>query len=254
MTSSERIEGSFGRYQLRSRLGVGGFAEVFRGHDPGLDADVAIKVLFAHLANEPEMRRRFVDEARILRRIDSNHVIRVFDIGEHEDGRPYFVMELAAGGSLAGRLSAAIDRSSLEQLIAGLAEGLGALHSGSLIHRDIKPENLLIVSPDRVVGTQVRSGLLASDERVVISDLGLVRDHSRTEAGRTLIGGSLHYSAPEQMIEGGQVGPATDVYASSAVLWRVLSGQDPPAAGGSLDVLGQVPAPWRPLLDRKSVV
>ena len=94
-----------GRLERVERLGVGGFATVWLYHDYELDSDVAVKALAENWSQRLDVRERFLEEARILRRADSDHIVRVYDIGE-VDGTPYFVMSYADRGSLAGLLEA----------------------------------------------------------------------------------------------------------------------------------------------------
>src|SRR6185437_8713803 len=91
-------------YRMRVRLGAGGMAEVFRAEDTRLGRDVAIKVLRPELATDPVFRDRFEAEARAAARLSHRNVVAVYDVGEDARGRPFIVMELVAGGSLAERL------------------------------------------------------------------------------------------------------------------------------------------------------
>ena len=95
-----------GPYRVERVLGTGAFATVWLARDEGLDAHVAIKVLAENWALDEEVRRRFTEEARILWRAASDHIVRVHTIGELEDGRPYFAMDYADRGSLAERMAA----------------------------------------------------------------------------------------------------------------------------------------------------
>src|SRR5437879_6755390 len=95
---------SVGRYLIERVLGSGAFATVLLGHDDQLQAPVAIKVLAGSLLDDLDVRNRFLEEARILRRADSERLVRVHDIGELPDGRPYFVMSYADRGTLADRM------------------------------------------------------------------------------------------------------------------------------------------------------
>src|ERR1043165_2435952 len=122
-----------GRYEVRHEIGRGGFAVVVHAWDEDLNSAVAIKILhqeFAH--DENDIQQRFLDEGRLLRRIRSPNVVTIHDIGRLEDGRPYFVMDFADGGTLAGRLSrkpfsSKQDRRSLAALVDALADGLSAI-------------------------------------------------------------------------------------------------------------------------------
>ncbi|MBO0841968.1 MAG: protein kinase, partial [Nocardioides sp.] len=93
-----------GRYVVQRRLGAGGFATVWLAYDEKLDSNVAIKVLADNWASDPGVARRFIDEGRYLRRVESQHVVSVYDAGELADGRPYLVMTYADQGTLADRL------------------------------------------------------------------------------------------------------------------------------------------------------
>src|SRR5689334_23897641 len=95
-----------GRYRVERRLGAGAFATVWLAEDETLESMVAIKVLADNWAHHPDVRARFEQEAQVLRRADSERLVRVHDFGELPDGRPYQVMTYAAGGTLADRLEA----------------------------------------------------------------------------------------------------------------------------------------------------
>ena len=127
------------------RIGAGGFATVWLYHDDELASDVAVKALADNWAQRLDIRDRFLEEARILRRADSDHVVRVYDIGE-VDGTPYFVMSYADRGSLAALLEGGqpLPIEQAVDLVEQAAAGLAVLHRQGVIHRDIKPQNLLL--------------------------------------------------------------------------------------------------------------
>jgi len=240
VSAQPRIPTRIGRYEVQGVVGVGGFAIVLRGWDRELDAPVAIKVLLEELADDVDLRERFVREARLLRRIRDEHVVTVHDLGELPDGRPWFVLDYADRGTLADRLTGAraARRPSSEcaTLVDALASGLGALHVSGIVHRDVKPGNLLVRSrvpgarPVTAAGadaTQVDRGLIALDEIVMVGDLGLAKD-VRGGDRPSVLGGTPGYQAPEQLVAESPVGPAADVYAATAVLWRVIIGTEPP--------------------------
>jgi serine/threonine protein kinase len=200
-----------GRLTQVERLGVGGFASVWLYRDDELQSDVAVKALADNWAQRLDIRDRFLEEARILRRADSDYVVRVYDLGEVE-GTPYFVMSYADQGTLAnlierkGRLP--LDRTL--SVVAQAGAGLSVLHGQGTIHRDVKPANLLL----RTDG---------SGTRVMVADLGVAKAMMHA-SGLTHVVGTPAYMAPEQATGGG-VDARADVYALAAVTYHLLTGQ-----------------------------
>ncbi len=273
---------SIGRYELSSTLGVGGFATVHRAYDPALDGDVAVKVLLPQFVDNGDIRHRFLQEAVLLRRVDSPNLVRVYDIGEldgagnavatsdtartnsmasaqstvlaeqagQSSGRPFFVMELADGGVLSERHRGPVDQRSMLAVVDALAGGLGALHDANIVHRDIKPDNLLIAGSTKSETTQIGGSLLADGERLLIGDLGLAKDHDRTSVGPTVSGGTPFYRPPEQMTPGAVITPAADIYSATGVLWFLLTGTHPPETQSVPAQLTAMPAAWQPILQR----
>jgi serine/threonine protein kinase len=200
-----------GRLRQVERLGVGGFASVWLYRDDELQSDVAVKALADNWAQRLDIRDRFLQEARILRRADSDHVVRVYDVGEVE-GTPYFVMSYADRGTVANLLerehSISLDRTL--DLIAQAGAGLAVLHAQGSIHRDIKPANLLL----RTDGP---------GQRVMVADLGVAKAMLHA-SGLTHVVGTPAYMAPEQATGGG-VDERADVYALAAVAYQLLTGR-----------------------------
>lgn len=130
-----------GRYVVAQRLGSGGFATVYRAEDPILEFPVAVKVLSDQAANDPDLRARFINEARVMRRINSARIATVYDIAELPDGRPYLVMQLAGRGTLSDRLGevrATGQPATVADLLAvvrGLGDALSVVHDAGEIGR-----------------------------------------------------------------------------------------------------------------------
>jgi serine/threonine protein kinase len=213
---------------VRRRLGSGGFATVWLAYDEQLDAEVAVKVLADNWAHDDSVRRRFLEEGRFLRRVESEHVVQVHDVGELEDGRPFLVLTYADRGTLADRLKK--DPLPLEPAIGVIVQvgrGLQALHRRGLLHRDVKPANVLFRSTDD------------DGERAVLSDLGLGK--SLDEVSRiTMPGGTPSYVAPEQAM-GERLDQRADQYSLGAVAYAALTGRSPHQVDG-LGAAGRVKA------------
>ncbi|PWI13741.1 serine/threonine protein kinase [Streptomyces sp. Act143] len=215
MHSVERI----GRYRIERRLGTGAFGTVWLAHDDTLDAPVAVKVLADNWSHRLDIRERFLSEARLLRRAASRRVVQVHDIGELPDGRPYFVMEYADGGTLAELLDdGPLPVAEALRLTASAALGAAALHEAGIVHRDIKPSNLLLrTGPD---GTP----------QVLLADLGLAKILAEA-SGLTQAAGSAGYRPPEQAEPGTGIDARADVYSLGAVGYHLITGVVPGAPG-----------------------
>jgi serine/threonine protein kinase len=225
------VPSRFGRYVVRRRLGSGGFATVWLGYDEQLDAEVAIKVLADNWVDDNVVHRRFLEEGRFLRRVESEHVVQVHDVGELEDGRPFLVLTYADRGTLADRIrEQPLDLATTVDVVVQVGRGLQALHRRGLLHRDVKPANVLFRSTD-------------DGERAVLSDLGLGK--SLDEVSRiTIPGGTPSYVAPEQAL-GERLDERADQYSLGAVAYAALTGQSPHQVSG-LGSAGRVEVPPRP--------
>ena len=251
-----------GRYDYRGTIGVGGFAAVLRCYDEALDSMVAVKVLSDTWAVDREIRARFVQEAKLLRRIHNEHVVTVHDSGELDDGRPYFVMDYADQGTLEDRLGFTppgrpVDTKTTRRVILALTDGLAALHRAGIVHRDVKPGNLLLqrvhdapTPSGPVTATAIRTSLIEPSERILIGDLGLAKDLVATPSPATIIGGTQGFQPPEQSDPHAAISPAADVYAATAVVWRLLHGLRPPDHRDVARSLTDLDAPWREIFEQ----
>jgi serine/threonine protein kinase len=199
-----------GRLRRVDRLGVGGFSSVWLYRDDELRSDVAVKALADNWAQREDVRDRFLEEARILRAADSDHVVRVYDIGE-ADGTPYFVMTYADRGTVADLIDQGrVEVERVVSLMRQAGDGLAVLHAKGVVHRDIKPQNLLLTS----------DGM--GRERLMVADLGVAKALIHA-SGLTDVVGTPAYMAPEQAIGGG-VDERADVHGLAAVAYHMLTG------------------------------
>lgn len=191
----------------------GGMADVVRASDETLGRTVAIKVLAERYAREEEFHTRFLREAKTAARLSGEpYVVTIHDIGESGEGRPFIVMEHAAGGTVADRLrDGPVDPLLALRWLEEAAAALDAAHARGVVHRDVKPANLL----------------LTDDGTIRVSDFGIARVagyDTLTAVGTVL--GSSGYMAPEQA-RGEKSTPATDRYALACVAFELLTGGRP---------------------------
>ncbi|NOK12551.1 serine/threonine-protein kinase [Corallococcus exercitus] len=207
-----------GEFLIQERIGAGGMGVVYRAEHPIIGKQAAIKVLRAELMS-PEQEQRLVVEARSVNAIRHPGILDIFNFGTLADGRPYVVMELLQGQSLAavlraqGRLDVGTTVWMLEQILSPL----GAAHRAGVVHRDLKPANVFMVERPDAVPT------------LKLVDFGIAKVLQSSE-GLTLADGSVlgtpDFMAPEQ-IRGGAVGPATDLYALGIMAFQMLTGARP---------------------------
>jgi eukaryotic-like serine/threonine-protein kinase len=222
------------RYAVEAFIAHGGMATVYLATDTRLERRVAVKVLHAHLSDDPETVARFEREARAAARLSHPDVVAVYDQGS-ELGRAYLVMEFVPGANLRhivrdrGRLTPGEALAVMDHVLAALA----AAHAAGLVHRDVKPENVLVTA----------------DGRVKVADFGLARavaGSTVTTTGSVLLG-TAAYLAPEQF-EHGTADERSDVYSSGVMLFELLTGTTPFEADSAYALLNRhasedIPAP-----------
>ncbi len=210
-----------GKFRLESLVGRGGMGSVWKATHLGLGRTVAIKLVSRDLVRSREALRRFDAEAKSAARLQSRHVVQVFDNGVLEDGTPYIAMELLEGQNLLQRLQAdrVIPLDETVHILAGAAKALAQAHAAGIVHRDIKPDNIyLAVSPDD-------DGYL-----VKLLDFGIAKvafsdtpAHESTRTGALI--GTPHYMSPEQARGLKTLDYRTDLYALGLVAHTLLTGK-----------------------------
>ena len=222
-----------GRYQVVARIARGGMATVYEARDTRLDRTVALKMMSAALAEDPDFVTRFRREARAAAQLSHPHVVAVFDQGEAA-GLPYLAMEYVPGRTLRDVLRdyGALTPEQALTILDPVLEALIAAHDAGFVHRDIKPENILI----------------SDDGRVKVTDFGLARAVSNTTtATQGMIIGTVAYLSPEH-VEHGDADARSDVYGAGICLFEMVTGQVPFAAESAITVAYQhvnadVPSP-----------
>lgn len=213
--------------QITREVGRGGMGVVYQAVQVALNRHVAVKMLPKDGFADNELRRRFYAEAQIIAQLQHPNIIQIHDVGEM-DGRPYFVLEYAAGGHLASRLAGRpLPPGSAASITAVLALALQHAHSKGVIHRDIKMENIL----------------LTEDGRPKLTDFGLAKwaAGAGVNSMQGTIIGSPAYMSPEQA-EGrtADIGPGTDIYSLGVVLYQMLTGRVPFVGESLIATIGQI--------------
>lgn len=210
-----------GRYEVKSELGRGGMATVYRAFDPRFDREVAIKVLPREMMHDPQFRSRFDREIKMIAQLEHPSIVPVYDVGD-VDEQPYFVMRFMTGGSLSNKIdqgSIPIDETA--KIIEKVAQGLAYAHRKGIIHRDLKPDNILF------------------DENgdPFISDFGVAKLSESTSnlTGSGVIG-TPAYMSPEQA-QGSPIDMRSDVYGLGVIVYQMLTGHQPYSADTPMGVV-----------------
>ncbi len=202
---------NLGKYEIVGKLGKGAMGEVYKGHDPVLNRDVAIKVIADTFDGDAELIERFRREAKMAAQLNHPNIITIYDFVE-EEGNIYIVMELLDGKDLKELIRA--DKALTVEQILGMMEqisdGLGFAHEANLVHRDLKPANIHITKKGQIK----------------ILDFGLVHESSSemTKTGHVM--GTPNYMSPEQ-VQGLKVDPRSDIFSLGAVFYELLTRKKP---------------------------
>ncbi|WP_175934712.1 protein kinase [Corynebacterium sp. Marseille-P4321] len=220
------------RYVIDRAIARGGMATVYRCVDARLGREVAAKVMHEQYVHDAVFRDRFRREARAMAQLSHPNLVNVYDFSAQGD-QVFLVMELITGGTLRELLAerGPMPPHAAAAVMRGMLTGLSVAHAKGMVHRDIKPDNILI----------------DGDNRVKLSDFGLVRAAAETTASTDQIVGTVAYLSPEQ-VDGSPITQASDVYSAGVVLFELLTGHTPfsgetPIAHATARLRMDVPAP-----------
>ena len=198
------------RYEVVSKIGTGGMANVYKAKDHKLNRFVAMKVLKQEFREDTTFIKKFKTEAQSAAGLTHPNIVNVFDVGE-DDGIHYIVMELVEGITLKDYISKKGKLSVKEatSIAIQVSMGLEAAHSHGIIHRDVKPQNIII----------------STDGKVKVTDFGIARAASSNTISSNVMG-SVHYSSPEQ-VRGGYSDEKSDIYSLGITLYEMITGRVP---------------------------
>ncbi len=232
LTPEERIGSTIGgKYRIDRILAAGGMGTVFAGVHEWTHRPVAVKVLNYEHARDPEIVRRFLQEARAAAQLKHPNVVDVLDMGQEPDGSVYLVLELLEGETLKARMrQGPLELGETAEVLGPIMRALATAHRKGVVHRDLKPDNIFL--------TYDESGQLVPK----LLDFGIAKvgsgDSSSTRTG-TMVG-TPHFMAPEQVRGERDVGPAADVWSMGVVLYACLSGRLPFDSDSTAAVLAKV--------------
>ena len=197
------------RYVIKDVVGKGGMGVVYRAYDNETRRDVTLKCLLD--ITDPAMLQLFRKECEVLSHINHPNIVDIYDVGELDDGKPYFVMPMLPGVTLDKLIAGAAQRLSLERTVDIMAQacrGLHAAHEQGLVHRDVKPSNIFVLE----------------DDSVKIIDFGVA--HLASNNAQTSVKGTLFYMAPEQL-QMKKPTPASDLFSLAVVCYEALTRKRP---------------------------
>jgi serine/threonine protein kinase len=212
MSAPQKLE-KIGRYQVLERVGKGGMGVLYRGFDPVLDREVAIKLMHADFSEDTEqMRPRFYREARAAAKLNHRNIVTIFEFAE-ESNVPYIVMEFLKGTPLGARMNSQPPLTLDDKLnvVAQLCDGLAYAHEQGVVHRDVKPDNVFILE----------------DGQVKLLDFGIAKLQTSTLTRQGDVLGSASYMSPEQVGGSESVDGRADIFSTGVVLYELLTGKKP---------------------------
>ena len=226
-TNASLIDHTIGNYRVTSLLGEGGMGVVYLAQHPVFGRKVAIKLLHAVLARDPDIVARFFNEARAIHLVAHENIVEILDFGQTPDGQPYFIMEYLSGESLTEAIARgpmAIEQ--VEAIGVQMCKALGAAHAKGIVHRDLKPHNVqLVIKADGALQVKILDFGVA---KILSTPDGASSVKTRTGS---LMGTPL-YMSPEQCKGAGVLDHRTDIYSLGVILFEMLSARPPFNAEG----------------------
>ncbi len=213
-----------GQYELRSVLGKGGMATVWRAYQTNLDREVALKLMAPQFSEDETFTKRFIQEARSIARLRHTNILSIYEFGE-EARQLFIVTEMLDGGTLREFMRRPLSLKQMSRILNQVADALDYAHTQGIIHRDIKPSNVLM-------GTQREVG-----DRAVLGDFGIAKvltNDNLTQTGQGI--GTPEYMSPEQA-SGEPLDGRSDQYSLGIVLYEMLTGVTPFKSDTPLAVL-----------------
>jgi eukaryotic-like serine/threonine-protein kinase len=213
-----------GPYQVLDLLGEGGMGQVYRGRDPRLARDIAIKILPQDSMDDAQAVARFEREARAIASLSHPNIVAIHDFGE-QDGTFYVITELLQGRTLRNRMEESpLSWRKAVEIAAEIAEGLSAAHAQSIVHRDLKPENVFLTNDGRV--KILDFGLAQTDPLMTDRDEAMVTTTKWFQTNPGTVIGTLGYMSPEQL-RGEIVDPTADLFSLGVMLFEMITTKKP---------------------------
>jgi serine/threonine protein kinase len=225
-----------GRYQILERVGRGGMGVLYRGFDPILDREVAVKVMLADFSDDTEqMRPRFYREAKSVAKLQHRNIVTIFEFAE-ENNQPHIVMEFLRGSPLSSRMDEQPPLTLDDKLdiVAQLCSGLGYAHQQGIVHRDVKPANVFILL----------------DGSVKLLDFGIAKLATSTLTRQGDVVGSAPYMSPEQIAGAQDLDGRSDVWSTGVLLYELLTGRKPFDGEGLTTVIAGILREQPPAIDK----
>ena len=225
-----------GPYEIVAPLGAGGMGEVYRARDPRIRREVAVKVLPAAYAADPDRLRRFEQEATAAGGLNHPNVLAIYDVGS-EDGVPYLVSELLEGETLRERMSQPLPpRRALDHAVQ-IARGLAAAHDRGIIHRDLKPENVFVTRDGHLKILDFGLAKLRQAAESGAGESDVLTATRGTSPGAVL--GTAGYMSPEQ-VRGEPADHRSDIFSFGAILYEMLSGRRAFAGDSAVETMNAI--------------